>query len=447
MAWYILDDDNKPIASSTTEALEWMENNPDRITVKQEHINEIYVSTVFLGLNHSGWYDDIPILWETMIFEGEHDQYQERYTSYEDAVKGHQVALDLINQCPECHLVGAIHKLSCSTQKVTIFLNPMEKFFDQMEKIVMKNIHVLPTENSSKLYYNKDGVLELHRLQWRKNTQNIYITSDEEIKEVDWCAEFNLGGKITEVFKCKGMLSPESIIKKIILTTDQGLIKDGVQAIDDEFLEWFVKNPSCEEVEVEGHIYKGQDETEYKIIIPKEEPNTVFVTTEQAVKIFGAKKISKLMKKEIKPEQIWNEEKIKGVKKLIQKQKLIDIMGQDEELGLYDEPKIKCYCGHTSYCDCRPEQYFKDIEFPQQEIPKTLEEAAETFWLNDNTMADKDRMSYVNGFLTCALWHQERSYSEEEVLDIFHEYFCYQIDEDIEVKLSFNKWFNKFKKK
>jgi hypothetical protein len=61
-------------------------------------------------------------------------------------------------------------------------------------------------------------------------------------------------------------------IKKIILTTDQDLIKDGVQAIDVEFLEWFVKNPSCESVKVEGHIYKGQDETEYKIIIPKEEP-------------------------------------------------------------------------------------------------------------------------------------------------------------------------------
>jgi hypothetical protein len=37
-----------------------------------------------------------------------------------------------------------------------------------------------------------------------------------------------------------------SYYKKIILTTDQDLIKDGVQAIDDEFLEWFVSNPSCE---------------------------------------------------------------------------------------------------------------------------------------------------------------------------------------------------------
>jgi hypothetical protein len=32
-----------------------------------------------------------------MIFGGEHDQYQERYTSYEDAVEGHQKAVDIVN--------------------------------------------------------------------------------------------------------------------------------------------------------------------------------------------------------------------------------------------------------------------------------------------------------------------------------------------------------------
>jgi hypothetical protein len=32
------------------------------------------------------------------------------------------------------------------------------------------------------------------------------------------------------------------VAKKIILTTDLDLIKDGVQSIDNEFLEWFVKN-------------------------------------------------------------------------------------------------------------------------------------------------------------------------------------------------------------
>ena len=37
---------------------------------------------------------------------------------------------------------------------------------------------------------------------------------------------------------------------KVILTTNKSLIKDGVQEIDDEFLEWFVKNPSCEFVKI-----------------------------------------------------------------------------------------------------------------------------------------------------------------------------------------------------
>ena len=63
--------------------------------------------------------------------------------------------------------------------------------------------------------------------------------------------------------------------KKIILTTDQELIKNGIQPIPDEFLEWFVKNPSCEEVKVELHVGSlrwSDSKNTYKIIIPKEEP-------------------------------------------------------------------------------------------------------------------------------------------------------------------------------
>ena len=80
---------------------------------------------------------------------------------------------------------------------------------------------------------------------------------------------------------------PVNKSKKIILTTDQNL--DGVQKIDDEFLQWFVKNPSCEEVAVEREMYMPQSNGKisdgkitheislnplvyYKIIIPKEEP-------------------------------------------------------------------------------------------------------------------------------------------------------------------------------
>ncbi len=42
-------------------------------------------------------------------------------------------------------------------------------------------------------------------------------------------------------------------------------------------------------------------------------------------------------REEIQPEQIWNEQKMEGIKKAIQKHKLIEIIKSDEELGLYKE--------------------------------------------------------------------------------------------------------------
>ena len=138
----------------------------------------------------------------------------------------------------------------------------------------MKNIHILPTDKPSRLYLGNNGNFVFGMIQTSIQSrnddftnQNIYITNDEEIKDGDW---FLTDDKRVE--KCAPDWRAREWHKKIILTTDQDLIKEGVQAIDDEFLEWFVKNQSCEEVEVEGHIYKGQDETEYKIIIPKDEP-------------------------------------------------------------------------------------------------------------------------------------------------------------------------------
>jgi hypothetical protein len=108
-----------------------------------------------------------------------------------------------------------------------------------------------------------------------KNIYNIgkelFITNDEEIKEggyVFW------EGKIYKYRDFMKMRTPVyTDYFSIILTTDQDLIKDGVQAIDDEFLEWFVKNPSCEFVNIRPFKkFKGENEVEpiYKIIIPKE---------------------------------------------------------------------------------------------------------------------------------------------------------------------------------
>jgi hypothetical protein len=74
--------------------------------------------------------------------------------------------------------------------------------------------------------------------------------------------------------KDKWYLQSKTGYKEILLSTDIELTQDGVQAIDDEFLEWFVKNPSCESVDVfSSKWYLAGEQKEYlKIIIPKEEP-------------------------------------------------------------------------------------------------------------------------------------------------------------------------------
>ena len=97
--------------------------------------------------------------------------------------------------------------------------------------------------------------------------QNIYITSDEEIKEGDWFLE-KAGRQYPIHWNDVDKLNRHC--KKIILTTDPLL--DGVQAIDDEFLEWFVKNPSREYV---NFISYGNEKgtKDYELIIPKEVPN------------------------------------------------------------------------------------------------------------------------------------------------------------------------------
>ena len=95
--WYKLDENNKPVkAIDVHDYLKWSNDGGITKTVAQDHIDTVFVSTVFLGLDHS-WDSEIPVLWETMIFGGEHDQYQDRYTSYEDALEGHKVALNLVN--------------------------------------------------------------------------------------------------------------------------------------------------------------------------------------------------------------------------------------------------------------------------------------------------------------------------------------------------------------
>ena len=63
---------------------EWFETT-DR-HVADDTIGKVRVSTAFLGLDHN-LFGGKPLLFETMIFGGKHNDYQERYTTWEKAKK------------------------------------------------------------------------------------------------------------------------------------------------------------------------------------------------------------------------------------------------------------------------------------------------------------------------------------------------------------------------
>jgi len=67
--------------------------------VQQTTFEEIKVSTVFLGIDHA-FGSGPPLLFETMIFGGKYDEYQERYSTWAQAEAGHEVACALVRGFP-----------------------------------------------------------------------------------------------------------------------------------------------------------------------------------------------------------------------------------------------------------------------------------------------------------------------------------------------------------
>jgi len=172
----------------------------------------------------------------------------------------------------------------------------------------MKNIYLVPTDKSSRLLFNSlhnsfciqkefDGMYindgkvsgaDFWGIEKARNngfkSQHIYITSDEEIKEVDWMIRSD---------EQPTLVTPNFFwdfgvkYHKIILTTDPILIEDGVQAIDDTFLEWFVKNSSCEFIHVYNDRVVGYEYDNYTIILPQEDTDEAllpkFSTTDELI--------------------------------------------------------------------------------------------------------------------------------------------------------------------
>jgi hypothetical protein len=127
------------------------------------------------------------------------------------------------------------------------------------------NIHLIRTDKPSCLFKNIKGNLgfntEWNEIPFGRINQNIYITNSEKPKHGDW----HIHKQINYLKVSNSTDIPMDGIK-VILTTDPNLIQDGVQSISDEFIQWIVKNPNCERVEVQYWF------DSYKILIPKEDP-------------------------------------------------------------------------------------------------------------------------------------------------------------------------------
>lgn len=91
---YILDEHGEPQPCDDIVAWgRWFQTAERRVAQdfdEGDPAKQIRVSTVFLGLDHSYIDGGPPVLWETMVFGGALDGACDRYTSKDDALKGHQ---------------------------------------------------------------------------------------------------------------------------------------------------------------------------------------------------------------------------------------------------------------------------------------------------------------------------------------------------------------------
>jgi hypothetical protein len=85
---YILDKNKNVIKATLSEYVNWCTDDTRRVGFSESKTHQ--VSTVFLGVNYG---DDVtPILFETMVFpiDSFTDVYCERYSTWDEALKGHK---------------------------------------------------------------------------------------------------------------------------------------------------------------------------------------------------------------------------------------------------------------------------------------------------------------------------------------------------------------------
>lgn len=97
---YKLDGHTPVRVEDTIEWAKWFEKAERKVA--HDTVNGVEVSTVFLGIDHSFGRAGPPVLFETMVFGGELNEEQERYRTWDEAVRGHAEMLARVAALPSC---------------------------------------------------------------------------------------------------------------------------------------------------------------------------------------------------------------------------------------------------------------------------------------------------------------------------------------------------------
>lgn len=232
----------------------------------------------------------------------------------------------------------------------------------------MKNLYLLPSNKPSRILRSNiygditflDPSKEFKFDQENWTFLDLYIISNEEIKDTRLFKDKWQLEKGQMLNKFPTYLTDLSECKLVIMTTDSDLIKDGVQEIDDEFLKWYIKNLSCETIEVTfetlwlnkrfGGTWQpftdenaNQRKKNYKIIFPKEGID------------FIERDSSDLQKQEISGKEI---------KQFDKQETLEEAAMEASELGEYDR----------SFESTRKSYFIEGVKWNQRQIIKLLKD-------------------------------------------------------------------------
>jgi hypothetical protein len=353
-----------------------------------------------------------------------------------------------------------------------------------MEK---RNVHLIKTDEPTGIFESNTGlqfsIRDKVRVEPLKGF-HIYITDDSKIQEGDYGIGFAHGirgvGRGYYVFKQDGTSSGKLNAlcegsKKVIMTTDPNLAPD-VQKIDDDFLEWFVAHPSCEYIQTtELSLFNGDTgesgHYKYEIIIPQAEAKLdlekEMFDLEQELGI-----PSNLRWHNSKPKQEDIFEEAKSALReyiLANKEKvtedLQEMRDQCQEESKWDKLNEEL---DNALDSMTPEQWdiwkVRFMESQKQEVLTYSELAKKEERVFNSTLTEQEavkrerkhtseypylyRVGYHQGSIDGAKRQAEKSYSEEDVLDLLYKRDLYLLNryEEIELELP-EDWLKQIKNK